>query len=140
MQQQEKHYAALAPIMALAGVFAHPMASTLLPLGLFFFFNWKKMTFARLIALRAADLAFSMQLIIFLTSGLLMIYISYFSMSEQQVRGIYSTITLIVLLYMTISLLIGIVQAFRGKTFSYFLSFKIGERVFDAVGKKKSIS
>ena len=140
MQQQEKHYAALAPIMALAGVFAHPVASTLLPLILFFFFNWKQMSFARLVALRAADLAFSMQVIIFLSSVLLMVYLSFFTMTEQQARGLMSLITLVVLIYMTISLLIGIVQAFRGKSFSYFLSFKIGERVFTTLSKRKQSS
>lgn len=136
MAQQENNYAALAPIMALAGVFAHPMASTLLPLALFFFLNWKQMAFARLVALRAADLAFTMQIIILLSSVLLMLYLSFFPMPEQQVRGVTSLITLAVILYMSISLLIGIVQAFRGKAFSYFISLKIGERVFDAMRKK----
>ena len=84
MQQQEKHYAALAPIMALAGVFAHPVASTLLPLILFFFFNWKQMSFARLVALRAADLAFSMQVIIFLSSVLLMVYLLGFALVNHE--------------------------------------------------------
>ena len=71
MIQQEKHYAALAPIMALTGVFAHPAASTVLPLILFFIFRWRNMEFAKLVALRAADLAFSVQLYLVIASALL---------------------------------------------------------------------
>ena len=62
MIQQEKHYAALAPILALMGLFIHPMASTILPLILFFIFYWLGREAAQLVALRTADLVFTVQL------------------------------------------------------------------------------
>jgi len=130
MTQQEKQYAALAPIMALAGVFAHPVATTVLPLILFFIFNWRKLEFARLVALRAADLAFSVQLYLIVASALLATVISFYPMIGQQAQSIYSNITFITVIYLIISLLIKTIQAFRTKAFKYILSLKIAKRVF----------
>jgi len=135
MTQQEKHYAALAPIMALAGVFAHPAASTILPLILFFIFNWRKLDFARLVALRAADLAFSVQLYLIVASALLAAVISFYPMTDQQAHGIYTNITFVVVVFLIVSLIAGTIQSFRGKALKYILSLKIAERVFFA-GKK----
>jgi hypothetical protein len=137
MVQQEKHYAALAPMMALAGVFAHPMASTILPLILFFIFYWRRMELAQLIALRAADLAFTAQLFMVIVSLLYAGYFSLYPTSEETGRLLITTTTLVVLIYMIVSLLIGTIQTFRGKAFKYVLSLRIAERVFNAVSKKQ---
>ena len=136
MIQQEKQYAALAPIMALAGVFAHPVASTVLPLILFFIFNWRNMDFARMVALRAADLAFSIQLFLVLASALLVAYLSFNPMTEQQAHGIFTNVTLIAVAYLIVSLVAGAIQAMRGVEFKYILSLKIAERVLSAYNKR----
>lgn len=128
MINQEKHYAALAPVMALAGVFAHPLSSAILPLILFFIFNWRNMDFARLVALRAADLAFSVQLFLILASALLAAYMSFYPMTIQQAHAITSNITLAAVIYLIISFVAGTIQAFRGSAFKYILSLKIAER------------
>ena len=135
MIQQEKQYAALAPIMALAGVFAHPAASTILPLILFFIFNWRKLNFARLVALRAADLAFSVQLYLIVASALLVAIIYFNPMTDQQAHSIYSNITLVAVAYLIISLGVATIQSFREKAFKHVLSLKIAERVFFARSK-----
>ena len=138
MFQQEKIYAALAPIMALTGIFAHPIASTLLPLILFFIFYWRKMTLAQLIALRAADLAFTAQLFVVTTSLLFAGYFSLYPTTEQDAHHLFTLTTTAILIYLVVSLIIGTVQAFRGKAFNYFLSLKIAERIFNAVSKKNT--
>ena len=135
MIQQEKQYAALAFIMALAGVFAHPAASTILPLILFFIFNWRKLNFARLVALRAADLAFSVQLYLIVASALLVAIIYFNPMTDQQAHSIYSNITLVAVAYLIISLGVATIQSFREKAFKHVLSLKIAERVFFARSK-----
>lgn len=137
MVQQEKHYAALAPMMALAGIFAHPMASTLLPLILFFIFYWRRMEQAQLIALRAADLAFTAQLFMVTISLLYAGYFNLYPTSEDTARLLVTLTTLVVIIYMVVSLLIATIQTFRGKSFKYFLSLRIAERVFNAVSKKQ---
>lgn len=128
MLQQEKQYATLAPIMSLAGIFAHPAASIALPLILFFIFNWRNMDFARRTAIRAADLAFTVYLFLILSSALLAAYISFNPMTDVQAHNITMNITIAAVLYLGISLLIGTVQSFRGKSFNYILSLKIAER------------
>ena len=129
MTQQEYQYAALAPVMALAGVFAHPMASTLLPLVLFFIFKYRNMDFAKLVALRAADMAFSVQLYLVLVSALLAAYISYFPTPEQDIRFVMSSITFVAVGVLIVSLSVAAIQSFRGKAMNHYLSLKIGERV-----------
>jgi len=140
MVQQEKHYAALAPIMALMGIFAHPVASTVLPLILFFIFYWRRMELAQLIALRAADLAFTIQLVLVVASLLFAGYFSLYPTPEQDAHRLVTLTTFAVLIYMIVSLVIGTVQTFRGVTFKYFLSLRIAERIFNAVSSKQDPS
>jgi len=128
--KQEKQYAALAPLLALAGIFIHPMATTILPLILYFLFNWRRMGFARLVAIRAADLGFTIHLFLIISSALLGLYINYNPMPGQEAQAINQNVTLVFVVYLMVSLLIGAVQAFRGKAFSYILSLKIAERLF----------
>lgn len=138
MNQQEKHYAALAPVLALAGVFAHPVASPLLPMVLFFIFYWKQMQLAQRIALRAADLAFSAQLYLIAGSMLLAVYYNFNPGSDALIRQLLSLLTLSVLVWMVVSLLLGIIQALRGQAMRYPLSLRIAERVFDAVRQRQN--
>jgi len=137
MVQQEKHYAALAPIMALMGIFAHPVASTVLPLILFFIFYWRRMELAQSIALRTADLAFTIQLVLVVASLLFAGYFSLYQTTEQDAHRLVTLTTSAVLIYMIVSLVIGTVQAFRGVAFQYFLSLRIAERIFNAVSNKQ---
>jgi len=140
LYQQEKNYAALAPLMAITGVFAHPVASTVLPLILFFIFYWRKMELAQLIALRAADLAFTAQLFMVTVSLIFAGVLSLYQITKQDAHNIFILTTIVVLIYMIVSLLIGTVQAFRGKAFKYFLSLKIAERIYTAVSNKNTPS
>ncbi|VAW90886.1 hypothetical protein MNBD_GAMMA21-620 [hydrothermal vent metagenome] len=138
MNHQEKKYAALAPLMAITGVFAHPVASTVLPLIVFFIFYWRKMELAQLIALRAADLAFTAQMFIVTVSLLLLGVIYLYPPAQLDTRQIFTLTTFILLIYVILSLLIGTVQAFRGKAFTYTLSLKIAERIYNAVSTKNN--
>ncbi len=140
MVQQEKHYAALAPIMALMGIFAHPVASTVLPLILFFIFYWRRMDLAQTIALRAADLAFTIQLFFVITSLVIAIYFSQFPSTEATVHRVVTISSLALVGYLIAALLIGTVQAFRGNAIKYYLSLRIAERIYNAVSKKKQDS
>jgi hypothetical protein len=137
MTSQEQKYAALAPIMSLAAIFAHPIASTALPLILFFIFHWQRMEYARLIALRAADLAFSVQLYLVFATLLLAGYLKFRPLPLSDVQSIVGAITLILIIYLIISLLAGIVQSFRGKAITYYFSMRIGERVFNALQSRQ---
>jgi hypothetical protein len=135
MSQQQKQYAALAPIMAMAGVFAHPAASTVLPLILYFIFRWRNMDFAGLVAIRTADIAFSVLLFLMLASMLLTVYLHYNPMPQHEIQGIIRFLTLVTVGYLIISLVIGIIQAFRGKAINYLLSLKIAERILTVYSK-----
>jgi len=93
--------------MAITGVFAHPVASTILPLIVFFIFYWRKMELAQLIALRAADLAFTAQMFIVTVSLLLLGVIYLFPATQLDTRQIFTLTTFILLIYVILSLLIG---------------------------------
>ncbi len=136
MNQQEKHYAALAPLLALAGIFAHPAASPLLALGLFFIFYWRGMKQAQRTALRAADIAFSAQLYLIGVSLVLALYYKFDPGSAGLIRQVMVSATWAVLAWLVLSLLYGTLQALRGRTVRYPLSLRISERVFDAVRRR----
>ena len=129
MRQNEKHYATLAPVMALAGVFAHPYAAMLIPLFLFFIYFWCRMEFAGLVALRAADLALTVQLLIFFGGILLVIYVTYNPLPTWQVKEISSLLTFAAVIYLIISLVLDAIMAVQGKSLKNFLSLKIAERI-----------
>ncbi len=131
MATQEQKYAALAPILSLAGMFALPIASTLLPILLFFIFYWQKQAFASRVAIRAADLSFSIQLYIFLGSFLIIGFSHIQPIAETTAQRVMTGLTLVLLIYLVVSLVIAAVQAFRGQAFSYILSLKIAERILN---------
>lgn len=132
--KQQRHYAAIASIMTLAGMFIHPVAATIIPVVLYILYSWRQMLFARLVALRAADLAFSVQLYLILASALLAALTWVKPISESDVHSMMTTITLSAVAYMALSLIIAAVQAFRCKSFQHILSLKIAERL---LGKGK---
>jgi hypothetical protein len=127
--KQQKHYAALASILTLMGMFIHPAAAIIIPFVLFIFYNWRQMSFARLVALRAADLAFSLQLYLIIASALLAAVSWMKPMTEDDLQNINTIITLSAVAYMMISLIISAIQAFRCKAFEHILSLKIAERL-----------
>jgi uncharacterized Tic20 family protein len=140
MVQQEKHYAALAPILALMGLFIHPMASTILPLVLFFIFYWLRREAAQLVALRTADLVFTVQLFRAVIWLLFTVSINFIPTTANTALRIDTAIIIVVLIFLVASLIYGAVQTLRGKEFKYPLSLRIAERVYNAVTKKKNPS
>lgn len=129
MRQNEKHYATLAPVMALAGVFAHPYAAMLIPLVLFFIYYWCRLEFAGLVALRAADLALTIQLLIFFGGVLLVTYVTYKPLPTWQVKELSSLLTFSAVIYLVISLVLDAIMAVQGKSLKNFLSLRIAERI-----------
>ena len=137
MEIQERQYAALAPLLAFAGIFAHPVASTVLPLILFFLFRWWNKPHAAILALRTADLAFTVQLSIIISSLLLLLYMSFMPLPEVWAQRIMTIITMVFLSYFVISLILAIVLGIRGEVIKYWISFRIAERVFAALNKNQ---
>jgi uncharacterized Tic20 family protein len=139
LDKQEKQYAALTPILTIAGIFAHPMASVILPLVMFFIFYWRRKTNASLVAIRCADLAFSIQLTIIITSLLVMLAMSVFSITQQEARIVMTSVTVVLLLYMTLSLALATFMVFRDKIFRHWFSFRIGERLLKTLRQGKTL-
>ena len=83
---------ALAPLSSIAGIFIHPLASTITPLVLYFIFRNKRPQVAK-VALQTADLAFSIQLWIMLISLALMLGISLDWVIENDARQIFGMAT-----------------------------------------------
>ena len=129
MNEKEKRYAALAPLLAIAGIFIHPAASTLLPLMMFLLLHRQAKVDASTIALRAADVVFSAQLIIILANLFVGLLFNLESVSAQAAQSILLVINITVLAYLMISLTISAVQAFRGQVYRHVISFRLAERV-----------
>ena len=134
---KQRSYMALAPITSLAGIFINPIASTAPPLILFFLFKHRRPKVAK-VALQTADLAFSIQLWIMLISLALMLGISLDWVNTNQAKEMMGTATLVILGIFIISLIFAIYQAINGRSCTHFFSFKIAERVFNQVNKKKT--
>lgn len=111
------------------GVFIHPAATSLLPFVLYLLLRKRSSAFISLSALRAADLAFSVYIWLTLKD------LALIGMSHTQSMAHYVTAenhrlaTIVLLAYLLSSLAIGLVQALRGKSFRYPLSFRIAERI-----------
>lgn len=133
----QRQYMALAPLASLAGIFINPLASTLAPLALFFIFRNKRPDVGKM-ALQTADLAFSIQLWIVLTSLTLMLGISLDLVTANDARHMMDLATSIILVIFVVSLLFALYQAFIGKTCSHIISFKIAERVFNLIENKNT--
>lgn len=131
----QRQYMALAPLVALAGIFIHPLASTVSPLILYFIFRQRRTEVAKT-ALQTADLAFSIQLWIMLISLALMLGLSLNIIVAEQARYIMDLSMKIILALFVVSLVFALYQALIGKTCSHILSFKIAERVFNMIENK----
>lgn len=133
---KQRQYMALAPMASLAAIFINPLASTIAPLVIYFIFRNKRADVAKT-ALRTADLAFSIQLWIILISLTLMLGISLDIVATNKTQQMMSIATIVILVIYVVSLLYATFQAFSGKMCNHFFSFKIAERVFGLVEKRK---
>lgn len=135
MDRKESQYAALAPLLAFAGIFIHPVASTLLPLMLYFLFAKLSRNDAACLSLRTADLAFSIWLYKFILSAIPIVMTFFFPVNTQTANELNYLATMALLLFLTASLLVAFVQALRGKIISYPFSFRMAERLLRNLGK-----
>lgn len=131
----QRQYMALAPLVSLAGIFIHPLASTIGPLVLYFIFRQRRTEVAKT-ALQTADLAFSIQLWIMLISLALMLGLSLNIIVTEEARYIMDLSMKIILGLFVLSLLFALYQALIGKTCSHILSFKIAERLLNRAENK----
>lgn len=132
---KKRQYMALAPLLSLAAIFISPIASTLSPLVVYFIFRNKRPDVGK-VALRTADLAFSMQLWIILISLALMMGISINIFTANDARQLMNSATSIILVIFIASLLFAIYKAFNDEACEHIFSFKIAERVFKLLNKK----
>lgn len=137
LENKERLYMALSPLLSLAGILIHPMASTLPPLVLYFLFR-NKPGDASKAGLQTADLAFSIQLWLVLISLFLALGISINMVTANEAREMMDMATGIILILFFASLVYAIIQYLSGKPCNHLLSFKIAERVFKLVEKKNS--
>jgi uncharacterized Tic20 family protein len=94
------------------------------------------MPFAALAALRAADFAFSIYLWHVIASLVLAALAAFAATAGLVTRDTMTVVTAALLLYFLVSLVVGLVQALRGRAFRYLLSFRLAERVFAALHKR----
>lgn len=134
IDSKQRQYMSLAPLLALAGIFIDPIASTVAPLVLYFIFRNSRPNVG-LIALRTADLAFSVQLWIVLVSLGLMLAISMNLLVPSEAQQMMAVATIAILAIFVISLAVATYQAFRGNVYKYLFSFRIAERVLGLVKK-----
>ena len=137
MDDRERSYAALAPVLAIAGVFIHPVASAVLPLLMFFILHRMNKTEAATISLRAADLVFTAQLLIILASLVIALSLNVLSLPPRTAHTIYLTSSVLILAYLVISLAYAAFMAFRGRVIGYLFSFCLAERLFTAYQARK---
>lgn len=134
---RERQIASLGPLFSVAGLFAVPAASTLAPFILFLFLRKRSLPFATQHALRAADLAFSIHLLVLVTGLGLMLLAALFPgqlpfAPEAMTRGLG---LFFLAAYLSL-MVVGWIQALRGKPIRYVISFRLAERIFDALGRR----
>lgn len=137
MDEKQRSYAALAPVLAIAGVFVHPMASAILPLIMFLIFHRSGKVDASTIALRSADLVFTGQLLIIIGSLVISLMYNVLAITATLAQQIYLSMSVLILVYLVISLFYAAVMAFRGRVISHVFSFRLAERVFTAYQARK---
>ena len=131
---RQRSYMALAPLSALAAIFINPLACTVIPLILFFIFRTSRPKVS-LVALQTADLAFSVQLWIILTSLAVLMGISLDIFTPEDARDMMATATSIILILFTASLAFASYRAIQGKDCRHLFSFKIAERLLKITRK-----
>ena len=137
IQPDDRNYAPLAPLLAFAGIFVHPMASTLLPFMLFVMYRWLNKPFAMTVALRTMDMAFTIQFVIIFSSLLIRLLLWQQQISVPQAQQTLAMVTLAVLGYFILLLVIASVQAVRGRDYVYWGSFRLAERFLHALNQRK---
>jgi hypothetical protein len=137
---KERQLAALSPLVCAATAFIHPVATTIVPFVLYLFLRKRPEPFAATYALRTADLAFTLQLVLILTDLLLVVLLSMEATAEFVDLRVKTIMIVILLSYFFISLAYAVVQGFRGITIRYLFSFRLAERVFAALqGRNKPV-
>lgn len=130
MDEKQRRYAALAPILAIAGIFIDPTVSAVLPLVIFIILHRFGKIEASTVAIRAADLVFTAVLLIILISLVLTVMGAGFSMTLNTVSVVSFYANAVIMIYLAVSLAIAAVQAFRGKVYRHIFSFGLAERLF----------
>ena len=134
--QRQRMLASLGPLLSFAGIFAHPVATTILPFLLFLFLRNRDQPLARDAALRTADFAFSMNLWL-LILGFAVSALEHIPVTAPLVPAQARTlIAAAVLLYFFVLVVVAFIQGLRGREFRYPLSFRFAERVFAALEKR----
>jgi len=133
----QRSYMALAPLSSIAGIFINPLASTVMPLILYFIFRNSR-PMASKVALQTADLAFSIQLWIMLISLALMLGISLDWIVANDAKQIMGQATSVILIIFVVSLLFALYQALNSRGCTHIFSFKIAERVFNLINTRSS--
>lgn len=137
IQPADRQYAPLAPLLAFAGIFVHPMASTLLPFILYVLFRSLNKPFAMGVALRTMDMAFTIQFVIIFSSLIVRLLLTQSHIATQQAQQIMSLLTLSLLAYFFLVLLVATIQATRGREFGYWGSFRLAERFLRALNQRR---
>jgi uncharacterized Tic20 family protein len=134
--RRRRMLASLAPMLSFAGTFAHPVATTILPFVLFLFLRNRGDAMPRDSALRTADFAFSMNLWLlilqFAVAALRHIPATARVVPEQANAAVAALVLVVFFAF----LIVGFVQASRGREFRYPLSFRLAERIFAALEKR----
>lgn len=131
---KQRSYMALAPLSALAAIFINPLASTIIPLVIFFIFRRSRPKVST-VALQTADLAFSIQLWIMLISLALLLGISVEVINTNNAEHIMTTATSIILVIFVASLCFATYKALKGQVCRHLFSFKIAEKVLNLTSK-----
>jgi hypothetical protein len=131
IDNRQRQLAALCPLACAAAAFIHPVATTLVPFVMYLLLH--RQPFAAAYAIRTADLAFTLQILLFLTDLLLVAMLSM-AATANHVDAHYKTLVVAVLLsYFFISLAYAVVQGFRGRNLRYLVSFHLAERVLQSL-------
>lgn len=128
---RERTIASMGPLLSVAGALVTPVASTLAPFVLFLFVRNRGLPFARLHALRAADFAFSIYLwLLILGFGLAGLAGLFPQLQALGSQASHLAVARGLVLGYLLLMVIGLVQALRGRPIRYVLSFRLAERVF----------
>jgi hypothetical protein len=129
----------LAPLFAAAGFVAtpaNPVGSTLAPFLLFLFLRNRKYPVATSHALRTADFAFSMHIYLLLAKfGVSLLYALGGAWTPPD--GTMTVVVAAFLIYFAGMIIADFVQGLRGLEFRYPLSFRMAERVFEALERRQ---
>ena len=134
---RERQIASLGPLFSIAGLFAVPAASTLAPFVLFLFLRRRNLPFAMQHALRAADFAFSIHLLALLAGmGITLLGVLLGEKLPLAPEAMIRGAGLFFLGAFFGLMLVGWIQSLRGKPMKYLLSFRLAERIFDALARR----